>query len=76
MLVDGISSYNNAFSPDDFKRSLGLNNPQFRKFEANDSKDLILYLLQTMHEELNYYGNVNKRLKYIPNQYNIYETYN
>ena len=29
-----------------------------------------------MHEELNYYGNVNKRLKYIPNQYNIYETYN
>ena len=29
-----------------------------------------------MHEELNYYGNVNKRLNYIPNKYNIYETYN
>ena len=70
------SSYDRAFAPTDFKRTLGIHNPQFKKFEANDSKDLILYLLQTMHEELNYYGNVNKRLKYIPNQYNIYETYN
>ena len=70
------SSYDRAFAPTDFKRTLGNHNPQFKKFEANDSKDLILYLLQTMHEELNYYGNVNKRLKYIPNQYNIYETYN
>ena len=70
------SSYDRAFAPTDFKTTLGNHNPQFKKFEANDSKDLILYLLQTMHEELNYYGNVNKRLKYIPNQYNIYETYN
>ena len=70
------SSYDRAFAPTDFKRTLGIHNPQFKKFEANDSKDLILYLLQTMHEELNYYGNINKRLKYIPNQYNIYETYN
>ena len=72
----GINKNNNSFSPEEFKRSLGLHNPQFRKFEANDSKDLILYLLQTMHEELNYFGNINKRLKYIPNQYNMYETYN
>ena len=73
---DDDSSYDRAFAPTEFKRTLGIHNPQFKKFEANDSKDLILYLLQTMHEELNYYGNVNKRLKYIPNQYNIYETYN
>ena len=72
----GDSSYNNAFSPDDFKRTLGLHNPQFRKFEANDSKDLILYLLQTMHEELNYFGDKNQRAKFIPNQYNMFETYN
>ena len=70
------SSYDRAFAPTDFKRTLGIHNPQFKKFEANDSKDLILYLLQTMHEELNYYGNINKRLEYIPNQYNIYESYN
>ena len=29
-----------------------------------------------MHDELNYYGNRNQRLNYVPNQYNIYETYN
>ena len=67
--------YSDAFSPDEFKRTLGTYNPQFRRFEANDSKDLILYLLQTMHEELNYFGNKNQRLKYMPNQYNYYETY-
>ena len=70
------SSYDRAFAPKDFKRTLGIYNPQFQKFEANDSKDLILYLLQTMHDELNYYGNRNQRLNYVPNQYNIYETYN
>ena len=72
----GINKNNNSFSPEEFKTSLGLHNPQFRKFEANDPKDLILYLLQTMHEELNYFGNKNKRLEYIPNHYNMYETYN
>ena len=70
------SSYDRAFAPVNFKRILGIYNPQFQKFEANDSKDLILYLLQTMHDELNYYGNRNQRLNYVPNQYNIYETYN
>ena len=29
-----------------------------------------------MHEELNYFGNKNQRLNYIPNQYNIIEIYN
>ena len=65
----------NVFSPDEFKRTLGNYNSQFRRFEANDSKDLILYLLQTMHDELNYFGNKNQRLKYMPNQYNIVYTY-
>ena len=68
-------NYKNAFSPDEFKRILGLYNPQFRKFEANDSKDLILYLLQTLHEEMNYFGNQNKRLNFLPNQYDMYNTY-
>ena len=34
--------YSDAFSPDEFKRTLGTYNPQFRRFETNDSKDLIL----------------------------------
>ena len=69
------SLYDKAFAPTEFKKVLGQYNPQFKRFEANDSKDLILYLLQTMHEELNYCGNQNIRLKYAPNQFNIYETY-
>ena len=46
----------NSFSPTEFQKVLGKYNPQFSKKEANDSKDLITYLLQTFHSELNYYG--------------------
>jgi len=67
--------YNNTFSPKDFKIALGLHNPQFKAFEANDSKDLILYLLQTLHEEMNYFGNKKIRLNYYPNQYDMLNTY-
>ena len=70
------SNSSNSFSPDNFKKILGYYNPQFRRFEANDSKDLILYLLQTMHEELNYYGSNNlPSIIRPPNQLNRYETY-
>ena len=71
------SSISNSYSPDFFKRTLGYYNPQFRRFEANDSKDLILYLLQTMHEELNYYGDVvlNRNMLRQPNQFNRVETF-
>ena len=50
--------YSYAYSPNEFKRILGNYNSQFSINEANDSKDLILYLLQTFHEELNYFGDV------------------
>ena len=73
--VTNTNDTNNSFSPDEFKKCLGTYNTQFNKFEANDSKDLILYLFQTIHAELNYLGNINKRLTYMPNQYNIYDTY-
>ena len=66
---------NNAFPPKDFKKTLGLHNPQFKAFEANDSKDLILYLLQTLHEEMNYFGDKKIRLNYYPNQYDMFNTY-
>ena len=80
-LVAGVndeqsSIKNKDFSPSDFKRSLEIQNPKFKKFEENNLKDFILYLLQIMHKELNYYGNINKKLNNNPNQYNLYETYN
>ena len=68
-------NYSNTFSPDDFKRTLGIYNPKFRKFESNDFKYLILFLLQTMHEELNYFGNKNQRLEGFPNQYDLFQAY-
>ena len=64
---DSTSNYRNAFSPMEFKRTLGLHNAQFRTFDANDSKDFILYLLQTLHEEMNYFGNKNISLNFNPN---------
>ena len=71
------SSISTSYSPDSFKRTLGYYNSQFRRFEANDSKDLILYLLQTMHEELNYYGDVvlNRNMLRQPNQFDRVETF-
>ena len=53
---NNTNNFYNSFSPRDFKRIIGYYNLQFSKSEANDSKDLILYLLQTFHEELNYCG--------------------
>ena len=67
-LYETNSSYNtNAVSPDIFQRTVGTYNPLFRNLEANDSKDLILYLLQIMHQELNYYT-LNKYFTGYPNQ--------
>jgi len=64
-----------SFSPYNFKKTLGKYNPQFKKFEANDSKDLILYLMQTMHEELNYFGGNNSINLSRPNQYDKVNTF-
>ena len=72
--TDIITSSDNAISPEKFQKILGKCNPQFKDLEANDSKDLILYLLQTMHQELNYYTK-NKPFNKYPNQYNRAETY-
>ena len=59
---DYLSS--NKISPNAFHNAIGMLNPQFRTFDANDSKDLLLFLFQSMHEELNYYG--DKKLQSVP----------
>ena len=43
---------NKSFSPEDFKIIIS-KNESFRKFEANDSKTLTLYVLDTLNKELN-----------------------
>ena len=62
--INNLSQNNNNksskyYSPNNFKNIIGDYNPQFKKNEANDSKDLIVYLLQTFHAELNYLGDIN-----------------
>ena len=49
----------NYFYLKNFHKTLGKYNEQFAKNEANDSKDLITYLFQSFHSELNYFGDNN-----------------
>ena len=44
---------NRSFSPYSFKEKLGQENPLFLGIQANDSKDLINFLLERIHLELN-----------------------
>ena len=44
---------NGSYSPNDFKKRLSEENPLFAGIAANDSKDLINFLLERFHSELN-----------------------
>ena len=63
------------FSPKNFKRILSNCNSQFKQFDFNTAKDLILYLMQTIHEELNYFGDSPSSNLSRPNQYNRENTF-
>ena len=52
------------YTPRDFKNKISEMNPLFQGIAANDSKDLIIFLYETMHNE------INKTNQYIPNNYN------
>ena len=41
------------FEPKDFKNTISRMNPLFDGMQANDTKDLILFILETVHNELN-----------------------
>ena len=41
------------YTPRDFKNIISQKNPLFQGIAANDSKDLIIFLYETMHTELN-----------------------
>ena len=69
------TNYYGSYSPGSFKKILGKYNLQFSLYEANDSKDLILYLLQTFHEELNYFGGQMNPNFNLPNQLDRVNTF-
>ena len=41
------------YEPHDFKKRIGEKNPLFSGIAANDSKDLIMFILEELHKELN-----------------------
>ena len=55
-----------AFEPVDFKKVLGKLNPLFEKMEASDAKDMIIFLLEQIHKEINLV-NPPKTSKFNPN---------
>ena len=44
---------NKSYSPNSFKEVLSKENPLFAGIQANDSKDLINFLIERLHQELN-----------------------
>ena len=50
---------NKSFSPNEFKEKLSQENPLFAGIAANDSKDLINFLIERIHNELNVTKNEN-----------------
>ena len=64
---------NKSFSPNEFKEELSKENPLFVGIAANDSKDLINFLLERLHNELNITKNENK---YLFNEINISDQLN
>ena len=50
------------YSPNGFKDVISAMNPLFAGIQANDSKDLILFILETMHKELNIEKDDNKKI--------------
>ena len=65
------------YSPNYFKEVISEMNPLFAGVQANDSKDLVLFLMETMHNELNTAKNIiniqnqNQNI----NQYNYEQTF-
>ena len=62
------------YSPKKFKNIISEMNPLFAGIQANDSKDLVLFLMETMHNELNTAKKINPPNQNI-NQYNYEQTF-
>ena len=59
---------NKPFSPNEFKETLSNENPLFKGIAANDSKDLINFLIERFHNELKEVNNENNiNYDYNPN---------
>ena len=48
-----IFNHNKSYAPYDFKNKISKMNSLFKGIHANDSKDLLCFIIMTLHEELN-----------------------
>jgi len=49
----GKNSNNSYYKPSEFKKKISKMNPLFQGVQANDSKDLVNFIIMQLHEELN-----------------------
>ena len=54
-----LSKKNESISPDEFKEKISNMNELFKGIAANDAKDLVNFLIMTLHKELNLANNNN-----------------
>ena len=54
-----VKSDNRHFSPNEFKQKISKMNQLFQGAQANDAKDLVNFIIMTLHEELNHVDDVN-----------------
>ena len=66
----------NYYAPEYFKKMIGEMNPLFKGIAANDPKDLILFLLETIHKELNRPSNTQMNHNFYLDNTNFYAVYN
>ena len=66
----------NNLSTDEFIKILNICSPQLKNFNGNNFKDLIINLFQTMHEELNYYGDNILQNKNLVNEFDRFNMLN
>ena len=62
-LVNNLWKYpkkKNYYTPTDFKNCISKMNPLFKGIAANDSKDLIIFIYETIHAEINKQKKYNK----------------
>jgi ubiquitin C-terminal hydrolase len=64
-----------SYAPENFKKVISEMNPLFKGIAANDPKDLILFVLETMHNEMNNPLN-SVIIEKNPNNTNLNEVYN
>ena len=74
-----INKNKKYYAPNDFKKRIGEKNPLFKGIAANDSKDLILFILEELHNDLNHpekKEQINKNINSSINPNPIYDENN